>query len=105
MFFENNQTTHIKVEEIAQTLGISKSLIRFWEEEFGLPKRENGSMSQLEAAEILLIFKLTQEKGLALEDAKQAFTLVRIPLEKRFETIGALQKIKQGLIELKDKMA
>ena len=97
---DNNLTANIKVEAVAQTLGVSKSLIRFWEEEFALPKRENGSMSRLEAAEIKLIHELIQDNSLTLEDAKEAFSIKRITLEKRFETLEALERIKQGLINL-----
>lgn len=96
----NNLATKVKVEEVAQTLGISKSLIRFWEEEFDLPKRENGSMSRLEAAEIRLIYELIQENGCTLEDAKEAFSTQRQPLEKKFEMLETLERIKQGLINL-----
>jgi DNA-binding transcriptional MerR regulator len=93
-------TTHVKVEEIAQKLSISKSQIRFWEEEFELPKRENGSMSHLEAAQIKLIHELIQENGFTLEDAKASFLNKRILVEKRFEILDNLKRIKLGLINL-----
>jgi DNA-binding transcriptional MerR regulator len=105
MDFENHIRTRIKVDDIAQTLGISKSLIRFWEEEFDLPKRENGTMSRLEAAEIKLIHELIQENSYTLEDAKIAFSIKRKPLEKKFGMLENLENIRQGLIDLKTKLA
>lgn len=104
MSSENYHTTHIKVEEVAQMLGISKSLIRFWEDEFSLPKRQNGSMSRLEAAEIRLISDLIQVNSMTLEDAKAAFSQKRLGVEKLFETIAALEKIRNGLVDLKNKI-
>jgi DNA-binding transcriptional MerR regulator len=104
MDYNNNLTTNIKVEEIAKDLGISRTLIKFWEEEFDLPKRENGSMTPLETAEIKLIHELIQDNSLTLEDAKEAFSIKRIPLEKKFETIATLERIKQGLISLQQAM-
>jgi DNA-binding transcriptional MerR regulator len=97
-------TTHIKIEEITQKLGVSKSQIRFWEEEFELPKRENGSMSRLEAAHIMLIHELVQENGFTLEDAKAAFLSKRKLVEKRFEMLNNLKRIKLGLINLQEMM-
>jgi DNA-binding transcriptional MerR regulator len=104
MDFEDYHTTHFKVDEIAQSLGVSKSIIRFWEEEFDLPKRTNGTMSRLEAAEIRLIHELIQENSLTLEDAKEAFSIKRKPLEKKFETLERLESLRQGLMALKAKV-
>jgi DNA-binding transcriptional MerR regulator len=97
-------TPHIKIEEIAQKLSVSKSQIRFWEEEFELPKRANGSMSRLEAAHITLIHELIQENGYTLEDAKATFLTKRKLVEKRFEMLENLKRIKLGLIHLQDTM-
>jgi DNA-binding transcriptional MerR regulator len=100
MNFEN--TPSIKVEEIAQKLRISKSQIRFWEEEFDLPKRENGTMSRLEAAHVSLIHELIQENGFTLEDAKAVFLHKRKLVEKRFEMLDNLKRVRLGLINLQE---
>jgi DNA-binding transcriptional MerR regulator len=100
----SENTTHIKIEEITQKLGISKSQIRFWEDEFDLPKRENGSMSRLDAAHITLIHELIQENGCTLEDAKAIFLNKRKLVEKRFEMLDNLKRIRLGLIQLQDMM-
>lgn len=92
------------IEEVSHTLNISKSLLRFWEEEFSLYKRENGTMSQLEVSEIRLIHALIQDKGMTLEDAKEEFARQRPQLEMRFKTIENLEKIKMGLLNLKEKI-
>jgi DNA-binding transcriptional MerR regulator len=99
-----NGPIQIPVSEVAQMLGISQTLIRFWEEEFGMPKRENGTMSKLEAAEIKFIHQLITDKGMTLEDAKAEFASNKQHLELRIKSIENLQKIKLSLQELKNKM-
>ena len=92
------------IEEVAQSLNVSKSLLRLWEEEFDLPKRENGTMSGLEVAELRLIHNLIQDKGFTLEDAKVEFDIQRSQLEIRFKTVESLHRIKSGLLDLRDKI-
>ncbi len=92
------------VEEVAQSLNVSMSLLRFWEEEFGLPKRRNGKMNRLETAEIRLIHALIQDKGLTLEDAKMEFSRQRPHLEVRYKVIENLEKIRENLINLKENL-
>jgi DNA-binding transcriptional MerR regulator len=97
---QENQT----VEQVAQMLGISKSLIRFWEEEFDLPQRENGALSRLEVAEIKVINRLIKEREMPLEDAKTAFADERKLLEVKHKTLNRLIEIRQSLVGLKDKI-
>lgn len=92
------------IEEVAHTLNVSKSLLRFWEEEFSLHKRDNGTLNQLQVSEIRLIHSLIQDKGMTLEDAKAEFERQRPHLEMRFKTIENLEKIKMGLLNLKEKI-
>jgi DNA-binding transcriptional MerR regulator len=94
----------IAVETAADMLGISKSLIRFWEEEFELPKRLNGSLSPLEMAQLCLIHALIIEKEMSLEDAKEAFGIENKFLTDKYEMIEKLKNIRQALLELRDKI-
>ncbi len=103
MHNENGQTTHT-IEEVAAKLGISKSLIRFWEEEFDLHRHENGLLSCLEMEEIKAINKMIQEREMALEEAKIAFSHDRKLLEVKYRTLHRLIEIRQSLINLKDKI-
>ena len=94
--------TDYTISEVAQILGISRSLIRFWEEEFELPKRSDETISKLEAAEIQLIYSLVFEKGMMLEDAKSEFEIKRLELEKKYKTIAQLEQIRESLKKLRD---
>ena len=97
---QNNQT----IQEVAEMLGISKSLIRFWEEEFELPRRENGSLTRLEVEEIKVINRMITEKEMPLEEAKTAFANDRKLLEMKHKTLNRLIEIRQSLVDLKDKI-
>jgi DNA-binding transcriptional MerR regulator len=104
MFSENDISPNQDVEQIAHTLGISRSLIRFWEEEFGLSERCNGTMSPREFAEIRLIHNLILEKELTLEDAKVEFLENHVKVAQKFEAIERLQRVKEGLIALREQL-
>ncbi len=96
--------TKFTMDEVATSLNVSKSLLRFWEEEFGLKKRENGVLGSLEVAEMRLIHSLVNDKGLTLEDAKIEFNTQRPHITQRFKTIENLEKIKYGLLNLREKI-
>ena len=97
---QNNQT----IQEVAEMLGISKSLIRFWEEEFELPRRENGSLTRLEVEEIKVINRMITEKEMPLEEAKTAFANDRKLLEMKHKTLNRLIEIRQSLVDFKYKI-
>jgi DNA-binding transcriptional MerR regulator len=95
---------NVSLEEIIIQLGVSKSMIRFWEDEFELPKRDNGTLQPLEIAQICLINTLIKEKGMTLEDAKKEFLFQQKSMIERYNTIETLQNIKQKLILFKEKL-
>ena len=92
------------IEEVARSLRVSQSILRFWEEEFALTKSRNGEISKLQMAELQLIHALIQDKGLTLEDAKIAFEKERHSLEKRYKTIEKLLEIRQSLTNFRDSL-
>lgn len=92
------------IEEVAKSLHVSQSILRFWEEEFALTKSKKGEISKLQIAELQLIHALIQDKGLTLEDAKTAFEKERHPLEKRYKTIEKLLEIRQSLTNFRDSL-
>lgn len=96
---ENGQKT---VQEVAEMLGISKSLIRFWEEEFTFSPRENGSFSRLEIDQIKAINTMIKEREMSLEDAKIAFLTEKERLELKHKTLDKLIEIRQKLLDLRE---
>jgi DNA-binding transcriptional MerR regulator len=94
----------ISMDAVIQKLGVSKSMIRFWEEEFDLPKRENGSMNPLEFAQMRLINTLIKEKGMTLEDAKREFLSQQGKMIKIHKTLETLENLKEKLTKFKEKL-
>jgi MerR HTH family regulatory protein len=90
--------------ELARTLGVSRSLLRFWEEEFELPRRDDGRLTPLEADEVYLVYDLIETKGLSLQDAKVAFFIERKRLEMKHKTINKLKDIRASLTKLKSEL-
>ncbi len=104
MLSENDISPNQDVEQLAQTLGISRSLIRFWEEEFALSERANGTISPREVAEIRLIHNLILEKELTLEDAKAEYSEKHAKIAQKFDMIERLQRVKEGLVALREQL-
>jgi DNA-binding transcriptional MerR regulator len=98
----NNKT--IDLIELARMLGVSRSLLRFWAEEFELTGNENGQLSPLEADEIHLIYDLIETKGLPLSDAKLSFFAERKRLEMKHKAIDKLKNIRTSLTQLRDEL-
>lgn len=99
-----NGQTHQTIQEVTEMLGISKSLIRFWEEEFGLPRLENGALSRLEIEQIKFINHLIKEREMPLDDAKSAFSFERERLIRKHKTLNRLIEIRQSLLDLQNKI-
>ena len=99
-----NGQTHQTLQEVTEMLGISKSLIRFWEEEFDLPQRENGTLNLLEIEQIKVINHLISVREMPLDDAKKAFSFERERLTRKHKTLDRLIEIRQSLLDLKQKI-
>jgi DNA-binding transcriptional MerR regulator len=94
----------IDINALARTLGVSRSLLRFWEEEFELSRPENGQLSTLEADAFYLIYDLIETKGLPLSDAKVAFSIECKRLEMKHKAIEKLKDIRASLEKLKTEL-
>ena len=94
----------IDLIELARMLGVSRSLLRFWAEEFELAHTENGQLSPLEADEIYLIYDLIETKGLPLSDAKLSFFAERKRLEMKHKAIDKLKNIRASLAQLRSEL-
>lgn len=90
--------------ELARTLGVSRSLLRFWEEEFELARKKNGQLTPLDADEVYLIYDLIETKGLSLQDAKVAFSVERKRLDMKHKTINKLKDIRDSLTKLRTEL-
>ncbi len=100
-----DEITTTDINQLARTLGVSRSLLRFWEEEFELPRPENGQLSPIETDELYLIYDLIETKGLPLVDAKVAFSIERKRLEMKHKALEKLKSIRLSLEKLKAELS
>jgi DNA-binding transcriptional MerR regulator len=93
------------IGEIAKAFNVNASLIRFWEKEFKILKPKKNSKgtrrySSIDVENFQTIHHLVKEKGYTLEGAKEQLKI----LNKNFEVIKKLEKIKAVLINIKGEM-
>jgi DNA-binding transcriptional MerR regulator len=96
------RSTQISIEELANELGCSRSLIRFWEDEFGLNLQTPNALSEIKVAEVRLIHQLIEQQGLSLPEAKDAFAFARPRLVAKYEAIEDLTRLRHALMSLKN---
>ena len=99
---------YFSIGEVADMLGVSQSLLRFWETEFDCikpHKNKKGNRSYTEQDIKLLrnIYYYTKECGFTLEGAKEQLKKKNIVNEKT-QTIDTLLNIRKFLVELKDEL-
>jgi len=92
-----------KIGDVSEILGIPESTLRYWESQFTIikPKRNKKNIRYYTPNDIEIISKvyyLVKEKGLKLDAAQAQIRHNRDGVDKRFEAINQLKKIKQQLM-------
>jgi DNA-binding transcriptional MerR regulator len=93
------------IGEVSKAFNVNASLIRFWEKEFEILKPKKNSKgtirySSIDVENFQTIHHLVKEKGYTLEGAKEQLKI----LNKNFEVIKKLEKIKAALINIKGEL-
>ena len=93
------------IGEVSKAFEVNTSLIRFWEKEFEVLKPKKNSKgtrrySSIDIENFQTIHHLVKEKGYTLEGAKEQMKI----LNKKFEVIKKLEKIKTALINIKGEL-
>ena len=93
------------IGEVSKAFDVNPSLIRFWEKEFEIlkPKKNNKGTrrySSIDIENFQTIHHLVKEKGNTLDGAKEQLKI----LNKNFEIIKKLEKIKATLINIKGEL-
>ena len=99
------QKLYYSIGEVSKAFNVNASLIRFWEKEFEYlnPKKNvkgTRRYSSMDIEELQVIHHLVKEKGYTLEGAKDQLKV----LNKNFEIIKKLEKIKANLINIKKEL-
>ena len=95
------------IGEVADILGESVSLVRFWSNsfpEFIKPQRNAKGNRQFSAADVETfkqIHHLVKDRGMTLEGAAQQLTHDRRPVDRQVRAIASLKEIRSQLMEIK----
>ena len=99
---------YYSVSEVAQMLGVSESLLRFWEKEFPqiTPKKAGRGIRQYRKEDIdtlKLIYHLVKEQGMTLQSARQRLEVNnKNQTTSNFELLERLRAIREELVGMRD---
>lgn len=99
---------YYSVSEVAEMLGVSESLLRFWEKEFPqiTPKKAGRGIRQYRKEDIdtlKLIYHLVKERGMTLQGARQRLeTNNKSQTDSNFELLERLRAIREELVGMRD---
>ena len=96
---------YYSIGEVSKAFEVNASLIRFWKkefEEFNPKKNKRGTRrySSIDIEKLQIIHHLVKEKGYTLDGAKEQLKI----LNKNFEVIKKLEKIKAILINIRNEL-
>ncbi len=106
---EEQLKRYYSISEVADMFGVSKSLIRFWENEFEILKPYKNSkgdrrFTQQNLEQLQTIYHLVKERGFTLSGAKQELKERQQREKEKKEVIETLKRLKNILLELKEKL-
>ncbi len=97
---------YYSVSEVARMLGVTESLLRYWEKEFPQlnPKRGGRGIRQYSKEEIemlKLIHYLVKEQGMTLAGARKRLKEDKKIVQRNVELLNRLKNIREELVEMK----
>lgn len=104
---ENLTKLYYNIGEVAAMIGVSNSLIRYWESEFKTLKpqktrRGDRKFTKKDIEELAKIYTLVKERGFTIEGAKKELTRMSTSDDTTTEIKDRLIKIRKELITLKN---
>ena len=107
---ENPLKRYYTIGEVAEMFDVSKSLVRFWENEFESLKPHKNSKGDRRFTlqnidQITLIYDLVKKKGYTLDGAKRAIKTQKSQKKQKEKLIEELLKIKSYLEEVKSSLS
>jgi len=100
---------YYSIGEVAELFNVAPSLIRFWESEFDLiqPKKNrkgNRQFTKEDIENVRTIYHLVKQKGFTLQGAKEMLRNDTQAVRDKMEMYESLKKIRQFLVEVRDKL-
>ena len=102
---------YYSIGEVAFMFKVAPSLIRFWEKEFDILKPQknrkgNRQFTKEDIENFKKVYHLVKEKGFTLQGAKEVLKdkSYQPEQEEKVEVVESLKKLKDFLIELREKL-
>jgi DNA-binding transcriptional MerR regulator len=100
---------YYSIGEVAEMFSVAPSLIRFWESEFEIiqPKKNrkgNRQFTKEDIDNVRTIYHLVKEKGFTLQGAKEMLKNDSQAVRDKMEMISALRRVRQFLVEIRDRL-
>lgn len=100
---------YYSIGEVAEMLGVSETLLRYWEKEFPTitPKKSGRSIrqySQEDIEQVRLIHHLVKVKGMKLAAARKALRNSKGEVERNMEIVSRLQAVREELMQIKKEL-
>ena len=100
---------YYSIGEVAEMLGVSETLLRYWEKEFPTitPKTSGRNIrqySQEDIEQVRLIHHLVKVKGMKLAAARKALRNSKGEVERNMEIVGRLQAVREELMQIKKEL-
>lgn len=94
------------ISEVAEMFDVSKSLIRYWEQEFDIFKPQKSRSGERKftpenITQFLQIYQLVKERGFTLNGAKIELQAMRQSDKKRKAMLKSLKETRQFLVDLR----
>ena len=104
---KNDLKRYYTIGEVAELFDVSKSLIRFWENEFDFLKPHKNSkgdrrFTQENLEQLNIIFELVKERGFTLDGAKQEIKRRRTYLKEKQAMLDRLSELRVFLSKVKE---
>ncbi|MDR1666566.1 MAG: MerR family transcriptional regulator [Bacteroidales bacterium] len=95
------------IGEVAEKLGLTASLIRYWENEFDIirpqkNKKGNRLFTQKDIEAISLIRHYVKERGMTLKGVRKKIRENRLDADNNFHVVHSLKQMRAFLLEIKD---
>ena len=100
---------YYSIGEVAEQFNVAPSLIRFWESEFDIiqPKKNrkgNRQFTKEDIENVRTIYHLVKQKGFTLQGAKEMLKNDTQAVRDKMEMYESLKKIRQFLVEVREKL-
>lgn len=101
-----NLKLYYSIGEVAQMLGVTETLLRFWEKKFPQlnPKRAGRDIRQYRQEDVetaKLIHYLVKERGMTLDGAQRRLRDNSETTRRNFEVVDRLKAIREELVNMR----